>query len=208
MRKQYRSFCCVLLGGLIALLSGCVDFHEDANKSSPKSEWETQAQAGHVREAKTRIPDQHFHQQLTRDDLHGVITTLLDQYQHNQDLNVVLHNRDTDRTCEIPYPLYLVAGKFHVDQEPEAYSVGITGEGGAYTVYVSDKADFMKLLRDVDAALTTPRDIAVSRNGQSYTMPGTFLEHANIYFTCDTAPAATSRNKLAYTTLRVTFELP
>jgi hypothetical protein len=66
----------------------------------------------------------------------------------------------------------------------------------------------MKLLRDLDAASTTPRDIRVSRDGQSYTMPGPFLEHANIYLTCDTASAATSRNKLAYTTLRVAFELP
>jgi hypothetical protein len=199
----------ILLFGLTALLSGCVDRHEDPYKPQP-SEWETQAQAGHVKEAKTRIPDQHFHQQLTRSDLQGVLTTLLDQYEQHQDLHVVLHDRDTDkdRACVVPYPLYLIAGKFHAGREPEAYSVGITGEGGAYTIYVSDKTDFMKLLRDLDGALTTPRDIRVSRDGQTYTMPGPFLEHANIYFTCDTAPAATSRNKLAYTTLRVAFELP
>jgi hypothetical protein len=195
------------LFSLTALLSGCVNYHEDPYKPTP-SEWETQV--GHVREAKARIPDQHFHQQLTREDLHGVLTTLLDEYEHHQDLHVVLHNpnSDEDRACDIPYPLYLIAGKFHVERDPEAYSVGITGEGGAYTIYVSAKADFMKLLRELDTALTTPRDVSASRDGQTYTMPREFVEDANIYFTCDTAPAATSRNKLAYTTLRVTFERP
>jgi hypothetical protein len=32
---------------------------------------------------------------------------------------VVLHNRDTgkDRACDVPYPLYLISGKFHAGLE-------------------------------------------------------------------------------------------